>query len=201
MRPYAEQFEPLEHELGVLAEAASLVGWHVRHKFCAKCGAPTKGSQAGWRRDCPSCGAMHFPRTDPVVIMNVIDPETGDVLMGRQHRFPEGMYSCLAGFVEAGETLEDAVRREVLEESAVPLGEVNYVASQAWPFPSTLMMGFEGEALGRAITIDEDELAEARWFTREELLVMRQTKRGEGPSLPPPLAIARTLLDRHLDER
>ncbi len=204
LRPFAETFPILDHHLGLLAEAASLTGWHRRHLFCAKCGGTTLNEQAGWRRRCTACGAMHFPRTDPVVIMNVIDPATGDVLMGRQERFPPGMFSCLAGFVEPGETLEDAVRREVLEEAGISLGRVTYKCSQPWPFPSTLMMGFEGEALGRDLTLDEAELAEARWFTHEELRAIApiersaETEASGQHTIPPKLAIARTLLDDYL---
>lgn len=199
LRPFAETFETLDPHLGLLAEAASLTGWHRRHVFCAKCGHRTQNEQAGWRRGCASCGTQHFPRTDPVVIMNVVDPTSGDVLLGRQGRFPPGMFSCLAGFVEAGETLEDAVRREVLEEVGVPLGAVTYRCSQPWPFPSTLMVGFEAHALSRQITLDEAELAEARWFSRAELRAIAPNPRQEGLlSIPPPLAIARALLDDYL---
>ena len=199
LRPFAEQFDPLDHHLGVLAEAASLTGWHLRHKFCAKTGGPTRNEQAGWRRRSVDGDTMHFPRTDPVVIMNVVDPTTGDVLLGRQERFPQGMFSCLAGFVESGETLEDAVRREVLEEAGIPLGRVTYKASQPWPFPSTLMMAFEAEARARAITLDEAELAEARWFSKDELIAIAPNPREAGlVSLPPKLAIARVLLDDYL---
>jgi NAD+ diphosphatase len=200
LRPFAELFDPLDTDLGLLAEAASLTGWHMRHKHCAKCGGLTVNEQGGWRRSCHACGTLHFPRTDPVVIMNVVDPETGDVLLGRQERFAEGMFSCLAGFVEPGESLEDAVRREVLEEAGIPLGRITYKASQPWPFPSTLMMGFEGEALAREITLDEAELAEARWFSKQELREIAPNPRDAGLlSIPPHLAIARTLLDDYLD--
>lgn len=200
LRPFAESLPILDHHLGVLAEAASLTGWHLRHKYCAKSGGKTVNEQAGWRRSCPQNGTMHFPRTDPVVIMNVVDPGTGDVLLGRQGRFPPGMFSCLAGFVESGETLEDAVRREVLEEAGVPLGEVTYRCSQPWPFPSTLMMAFEGKALSRDLTLDEAELAEARWFSRQEIRQMAVNPREEGfNTIPPKLAIARTLLDDYLE--
>lgn len=199
LRPFAELFDPLDADLGLLAEAASLTGWHMRHKHCAKCGGMTVNEQGGWRRTCSHCGTMHFPRTDPVVIMNVVDPATGDVLMGRQERFADGMFSCLAGFVEPGESLEDAVRREVLEEAGIPLGRITYKASQPWPFPSTLMMGFEGEALAREITLDETELVEARWFSKEELRDIAPNPRDAGlTSIPPKLAIARTLLDDYL---
>lgn len=199
LRPYAELFDTLDTDLGLLAEAASLTGWHHRHKHCAKCGGVTVNEQGGWRRSCQACGAMHFPRTDPVVIMNVVDPKTGDILMGRQEKFAAGMFSCLAGFVEPGESLEDAVRREVLEEAGIPLGQVTYKASQPWPFPSTLMVGFEAEALARDITLDEVELAEARWFSLEELHSIAPNPRDAGLlSIPPKLAIARVLLDDYM---
>ena len=205
LRPFAERFGILDGDLGILAEGASLTGWHHRHRFCARCGGETDSEQGGWRRGCRACGAQHFPRTDPVVIVNIVDPASGDVLMGRQGRFPPGMFSCLAGFLEAGETLEDAVRREVLEEVGVPLGRVTYRASQPWPFPATLMVGFEAEALGRTITLDEAELEEARWFSRAELAAIAHNPRSEASSatvlvtIPPPLAIARTLLDAWLE--
>src|SRR5690606_35678132 len=129
-----------EHELGAAAEARSLVHWHRSHRFCALCGALSKMANAGWRRDCPQCGAAHFPRTDPVAIMLAVDGER--CLLGRQPRFAPGMYSCLAGFVEPGETLEDAVRREIFEEAGIRIGRVRYLASQPWPMPSSLMVGF-----------------------------------------------------------
>ncbi|MEM6381536.1 MAG: NAD(+) diphosphatase [Pseudomonadota bacterium] len=199
LRPFAELFPILDHHLGILAEAASLTGWHVRHRFCAKCGGLTQNEQAGWRRSCTVCGALHFPRTDPVVIVNIIDPQTGDVLLGRQERFPPGMFSCLAGFVEGGETLEDAVRREVLEEVGIPLGHVAYRCSQPWPFPSTLMTGFEAHALARDVVLDEAELAEAHWFSPSELATIARNPREDGlTSIPPNLAIARTLIDDYL---
>ncbi|MEM1289162.1 MAG: NAD(+) diphosphatase, partial [Pseudomonadota bacterium] len=199
LRPFAEALPILDHHLGVLAEAASLTGWHLRHKFCAKSGGRTVNEQAGWRRSCPQSGTMHFPRTDPVVIMSVVDRKSGDILLGRQSRFPPGMFSCLAGFVESGETLEDAVRREVLEEAGVPLGDVTYRCSQPWPFPSTLMMAFEGEALSRELTLDEEELVEAKWFSRAEIRQMGMNPRdGNHDTIPPKLAIARSLLDDYL---
>ena len=122
--------------LSILAQAKSILNFHAAHPFCAHCGAPTRAAQAGWRRDCPACGAHHFPRTDPVAIMLVTDGE--NCLLGRQKQFPPKMYSCLAGFVESGETLEECVRREVMEEAGIVVGAVNYTASQPWPFPTTL---------------------------------------------------------------
>ncbi|MFD0859007.1 NAD(+) diphosphatase [Roseovarius aquimarinus] len=154
-------------EAAEAATARALFGWHDIHGFCARCGAPSEIVQAGWQRTCPSCGAHHFPRTDPVVIMLVTDGNSA--LLGRSPGWPEGMYSLLAGFVEPGETLEAAVRREVYEETRVPVGEVEYLASQPWPFPASLMIGMRGRALGREITIDPVEIEDAIWVTRENV--------------------------------
>jgi NAD+ diphosphatase len=178
-------------ELGLLAMAKSMLDWHRRHRFCANCGAPTEASQAGFRRDCPACAAQHFPRTDPVVIMLVT---YGDrCLMGRQPRFPEKMYSCLAGFLEPGETIEDAVRRETFEEAGIRVGAVRYLASQPWPFPSNIMIGCIGEALTEAIDFDGEELEDARWFSREDVRRMLEGTH-EDFAAPSPIAIANHLL-------
>ncbi|MDF1873366.1 NAD(+) diphosphatase [Vannielia sp.] len=157
---------PLEAE--VAATARGIFGWHLSHGFCARCGAESDVSQAGWQRECPACRASHFPRTDPVAIMLITHGNS--VLMGRSPGWPQGMYSLLAGFVEPGETIEAAVRREVFEESGVRVGPVGYLASQPWPFPASLMMGCYGEATTTEITVDPNELEDARWFTREEML-------------------------------
>lgn len=149
------------------ATAKAVFGWHRTHRFCARCGAESKITMAGWQRDCDSCGAHHFPRTDPVVIMLVT--RGNSTLLGRSPHWPEGMYSCLAGFVEPGETIEAAVRRETMEEAGVAVGRVRYLASQPWPFPASLMLGCQGEALSRDITLDPNELEDACWVTREEL--------------------------------
>lgn len=178
-------------ELGLLAMAKSLLDWHNRHRFCANCGAPTEAVQAGFRRDCPACGAQHFPRTDPVVIMLITRGEK--CLMGRQARFPEKMYSCLAGFLEPGETIEDAVRRETFEEAGVRVGEVRYLASQPWPFPSSLMIGCVGEALTDAIDFDREELEDARWFSHDDVRRMLEGTH-EHFAAPSPIAIANHLL-------
>ncbi|WP_018262046.1 NAD(+) diphosphatase [Methylobacterium sp. WSM2598] len=179
-------------ELGLLATAKSLLNWHARHGFCAQCGAPTALSCGGFRRDCAACGAQHFPRTDPVVIMLVT---CGDrCLLGRQARFAPGVYSCLAGFLEPGETIEDAVRRETFEEAGLRVGAVRYRASQPWPFPSSLMIGCEGEALDEALTLDRDELEDARWFSREEVRAMLERRHPDGLLTPPPMAIANLLV-------
>ena len=186
-------------EAAILAEARALVDWHARHRFCAQCGTPTDVGSAGWVRRCGACRASHFPRTDPVVIMLAIRGDRG--LLGRNRRRPGSRFSCLAGFVEPGETPEEAVRREVREESGVRCGRVQYVASQPWPFPSSLMMGFLAEALTEEITVDPEELAEARWFSREELarMVARAATGPDDPSelsVPPPLAIAHQIIRR-----
>lgn len=184
-----------EVETGLAAYAAALLNWHRRHGFCSVCGQPTAAADAGHERVCPACGTHHFPRTDPVVIMRVLRDES--ILLGHQAAWPEGRYSVLAGFVEPGETLEQAVRREVLEESGVVLDDVSYVASQPWPFPSSLMLGFEAWAVGGEAEADGDELSHVRWFHRDEV---RTAIRGEGEVLlPPPLSIARRLIDGWLE--
>jgi NAD+ diphosphatase len=185
-------------EAALAAYAGSLLAWHRRHHFCANCGQPTETGDAGHERHCPACDAHHFPRTDPVVIVRVTDDQDR-LLLGRQGRWPEGRFSLLAGFVEPGETLEEAVRREVAEESGVELGEVSYIASQPWPFPSSLMLGFSALAVGGDPAPGDDELAEVRWFEREEV---ERAARGEGElALSPPYSIARRLIDAWLDGR
>ena len=186
-------------EAAIVAEARSLIDWHARHRFCAQCGTPSVVTSGGWMRLCPSCNAHHFPRVDPVVIMLAVKGER--CLLGRGLRRPGARFSCLAGFMEPGETLEEAVRREILEESGIRIGRVRYLASQPWPFPSSLMMGFLCEALSEEITIDPDELAEARWFEREEVRAMVERSRSDDPlpglaTLPPPLAIGHQIARR-----
>jgi NAD+ diphosphatase len=185
-----------EEELGILAMAKSLLDWHRRHRFCANCGSPTRLSAAGFRRDCPQCGTEHFPRTDPVVIMLVAHGDK--CLLGRQARFAAGTYSCLAGFLEPGETIEDAVRRETFEEAGIRIGTVSYTASQPWPFPSSLMIGCTAEALSDVIAIDRQELEDARWFTKDELRLMLRGEHPEGLSAAAPIAIAHHLIRRWL---
>jgi NAD+ diphosphatase len=184
-------------ELGILAKAKALLSWHARHRFCANCGAPTDASCAGFRRDCAACGAQHFPRTDPVAIMLVAHGDR--CLLGRQSRFAPGMYSCLAGFIEPGETIEDAVRRETLEEAGVRVGAVRYVTSQPWPFPANLMVGCVGEALTEEITLDRDELEDGRWFGRDEVALMLDARHPEGLRGPVRIAIAHHLIRHWLD--
>ena len=177
---------------GLIAHATALVNWHRRHPHCAVCGARTEVAEAGHVRTCPSCGAMHHPRTDPVVIMVV---ESGDrLLLGRQARWPKGRYSALAGFVEPSETLEEAVAREVREESGVEVRAPRYVSSQPWPFPSSLMLGFVAEHESGEPSPRDHELEDVRWFAREELEAIR-AGRVDGMHMPPPIAIARQLID------
>jgi NAD+ diphosphatase len=150
------------------ASARALFSWHSTHQFCSRCGKPSDVTMAGWQRSCPSCGGQHFPRTDPVVIMLIT--HGNDVLLGRSPGWPERMWSLLAGFVEPGETMEAAVRREVMEETRVPVGPVDYLASQPWAFPNSLMFGCRGEATGREIVIDPVELEAAIWVPKEEMV-------------------------------
>ena len=186
-------------EAAILAEARSALDWHARHGFCAQCGTASTISSGGWGRRCPNCRAHHYPRVDPVVIMLAVRGER--CLLGRNRRRVGARYSCLAGFMEPGETIEEAVRREVLEELGIRIGRVRYLASQPWPFPSTLMMGLLAEAVSEEIRIDPEELAEARWFERGEVRAMVERSRTDDPipeaaTLPPPLAIGHQLARR-----
>lgn len=183
--------------LGPLAQAKSLLDWHARHGFCARCGAPTMMACGGYRRDCPACETQHFPRTDPVAIMLAIDGERA--LLARQARFLPGMFSALAGFIEPGETIEDAVRREVKEEAGISVGRVRYFSSQPWPFPSSLMIGCHVEALDRALALDLNELEDGRWFAREEVTLMLERRHPGGLITPPPMAIAHQLIRAFID--
>jgi NAD+ diphosphatase len=180
-----------EH-LPPIAEAKAVLHWHLRHRFCPNCGHATRPVQAGWKRDCPNCKVEHFPRTDPVVIMLASDGER--CLLGRSPRFAATMWSCLAGFVEPGEAVEDAVRRETREEAGITCGRVSYFASQPWPFPTTLMMGCHAEALNRDIVVDREELEDARWFSKPEVESMLLRKHPQGLTTPPPVAIAHHLI-------
>jgi len=171
-----------------LAEAKAVLGWHTRHQFCPNCGSRTVSVEGGWRRDCASCKTQHFPRTDPVVIMlPVLD---GSCVLGRSYRFAPLTWSCLAGFMEPGETIEEAVRRETREEAGIVCGRVSYFASQPWPFPSSLMIGCHAEALSRELNIDRAELEDARWFDREEVELMLSRSHPDGLTTPPDIAIA-----------
>ncbi|MXP24535.1 NAD(+) diphosphatase [Altererythrobacter indicus] len=182
-------------DLAIYGTARSLVDWHARHRFCAVCGSHSRPAKGGWQRDCVNeeCGASHFPRTDPVAIMLV--EHDGRLLLGRGLNFPERRYSALAGFVEPGESIEECVAREVLEESGIVVGDVRYIASQPWPFPSQLMLGCHGIAQNSDITRDETELADVRWFTHDEVRAAMAGDGEDAPFLaPPPQAIANFML-------
>jgi NAD+ diphosphatase len=183
-------------EAPVFAAALSLGGWHARHGYCASCGEPTSIVRGGWSRSCPACAAEHYPRVDPVVIM--LAEHDGSVLLGRQPQYPPRRYSALAGFVEAGETIEAAVARELEEEAGIAVTGVTYVASQPWPFPSSLMIGCRAEAGARDLRIDTAELEDARWFTRAEIAAALRDSDGGAFQPPPRFAIARTLLEHWL---
>lgn len=188
----AAAFTLPDEDIAIAGQAKALIDWHRRHRFCANCGAKTGPTDGGYRRDCPECGSQHFPRTDPVVIML---PVLGDeCLIGRNARFPGGLYSAFAGFLEPGETMEEAVRRELLEEVSVKVGRITYHASQHWPFPSSLMLGCYAEALSRNFVIDEDEISDARWLTKAEARARLNADFDDGVKMPTSIAIARVLI-------
>lgn len=178
-------------ESAILATARALIDWRRRHGFCAQCGEPSAAAAAGWKRVCAACGAEHFPRVDPVAIMLAVKGD--QCLLGRQSRFPPGMYSALAGFVEPGETVEEACLRELYEEAGVRARHPIHLFAQFWPFPSSLMFGLIAEAEALELRIDEKELEHARWFSRAEALAMIE-RRAEGLFAPPPLAAAHHLI-------
>ena len=188
-------------QAAIYATARSLVDWHARHKFCAQCGKPTQSRKGGWARLCDKendgCGAEHFPRTDPVAIM--LSEFEGKVLLGRQPRFPPKSFSALAGFLEPGESIEGCVKRELFEEAGIHVHDVRYVASQPWPFPSSLMIACTSVTDDPTLTLDEEEIEEAAWFSLDEV---RAAMNGEPDALfvaPPPFAIARNLLQHWVD--
>ena len=185
-----------ESDAPIFAAVLSLSRWHSRHRFCANCGHLSEVVRGGWSRRCPSCSAEHFPRVDPVVIM--LAEHDGDLLLGRQPQYPPGRYSALAGFVEVGETIEAAVVREIFEEAGIRVHDVKYVASQPWPFPSSLMFGCTATAQSRELVIDTNELEDARWFTRAEIAAALDGADDASFQAPPKAAIARTLLEHWL---
>jgi NAD+ diphosphatase len=180
-------------DMGALAQARSLLLWHAANRFCARCGGPMRMKNGGSSRVCTVCNTEVFPRVDPVVIMLAVDGDR--CLMGRQPQFDAGRYSALAGFLEPGETIEDAVRREIKEESGITVGRVRYHSSQVWPFPSSLMIGCHAEALSTEVVRDAAELEDCRWFEREEVAQMLAGTHPEGLTVPPRMAIAWTLID------
>ncbi len=180
-----------ERDTGLLTAATAVLRWHQGHTHCPRCGAATVVEQAGWVRRCPVDESTHFPRTDPAVIMAVVDDEDR-ILLGHNPAWPDGRYSTLAGFIEPGETLEQAVRREVAEETGVVVGEVTYRGDQPWPFPASLMLGFTARAISCAVDTDGHEITDARWFSRAELAAA--TSR-EGVILPGPVSISHRLIE------
>lgn len=196
-RALAMKFGSAHPELGIVAQAKSMLSWHETHKFCAKCGAESELTKAGYERSCPNCGASHFPRTDPVVIM--LATHGDKALVGRGPQLPPGFYSALAGFMEPGETIEEAVARELNEEAGITVSNVRIIANQPWPWPSSLMIGCTAEAEDMELTLDETEIDDAKWVTREEIAA---AMRGEMPDffVPPPLAIAHDILKHWLQK-
>ena len=184
---------------GQLGQAEHFLNWHARSRFCGRCGTATLSEAAGYRRRCPGCGDVHFPRTDPVSIMLIHDGR-GRCILGRSPRFPDKMWSCLAGFIEPGETLEGAVRRETLEESGVTVGPVDYFASQPWPFPGSLMIGCMALATTTDITFDTNELEACRWFDREEVSAMLDGRHPDGLTAPNTFAIAHHLVRAFVEQ-
>ena len=179
-------------DAAIMGQAKAMIDWHNRHGFCARCGAPTRSADAGYRRICDECKAEHFPRTDPVVIMIAV--HDGACLVGRNKNFPGNFFSALAGFVEPGETIEEAVRRELMEEVSVKVGKVHYHATQPWPFPSSLMIGCIAEAESRDFKVDGTEIADARWLDRATAKRLIDGERLPDISVPPAVAIAHHLI-------
>ncbi len=188
---YADHLPPI-------AEAKAVLQWHMRHRFCSNCGATSNVVDGGWKRFCPNCNTEHFPRTDPVVIMLIVNGER--CLLGRSPRFAPTMWSCLAGFIEPGESFEDAVHRETREEAGIVCGRVNYFRSQPWPFPMSLMIGCHAEALSRDIIIDKTELEDARWFSKDEIVTMLTRTHANGLTTPPPMAIAHHIIRAWIED-
>jgi len=183
-------------EVAIFGAARSLIGWHNRHRFCSNCGQATAVFRAGWGRRCPNCKSDHFPRVDPIVIM--LAEHEGRVLVGRQRQFPPRSYSALAGFVEPGESIEEAVARELHEEAGIAVFNIRYVASQPWPFPSGLMIACTAEARSDVLALDQNELEDAMWVDRAGVAAALSGDESAPFVVPPPYAIANTLLRRWL---
>ncbi|WP_088348928.1 MULTISPECIES: NAD(+) diphosphatase [Rhodomicrobium] len=197
LRTLANQGEMPPAELTLAAQMRGLAAWHATNRCCSRCGGKLELREGGWRLDCWACGQLHFPRSDPAVIMLIT--QNGQCLMGHEPRFQDNMYSVLAGFVEPGDDIETAVRREIMEEAGIRVGRVEYVASQPWPFPHQLMIGCWGEALNSDLTLDPVEMPEARWFGREEVRQMLDKVHPRGHFVPPPLSISHMLIRAFAD--
>lgn len=178
--------------LGIVAQTKSMLGWHKSHKYCAKCGTETNLGKGGYERKCPACEAVHYPRTDPVVIM--LGTQGDKALVGRGYHYPEGIFSALAGFMEPGESIEEAVRREMFEETSVIVGDVHYIASQPWPYPSSIMIGCHAEIIDGTAAADEKEVEEIRWITKDEARLAISGDAQADFSLPSSYAIANQLI-------
>ncbi|WP_346907015.1 NAD(+) diphosphatase [uncultured Roseibium sp.] len=198
LRTLALEAEYSREHLSALSQARALVHWHRTHRFCSRCGKPTKLAEAGYRRDCPSCEGQHFPRTDPCVIMLITDGDRA--LLGRPSRLAEGMFTTLAGFMEPGETIEQAVRRETFEEAGIHVGDVRLLSNQPWPFPANLMLGCHGDALSSEISIGDDELEACRWCDRAEVRQMVEGSHPLGHRIPPAISIAHELIIGWLED-
>ena len=186
-----EEYEQTEERAGLAVVAVALANWHSTSRFCGRCGSLTDITAAGWSRTCRSCKVEHYPRTDAAVIMAVLS-EDNEILLGNSSKWGPDRFSTLAGFVEPGETLEDAVRREVHEEAGIVIGEVTYLASQPWPFPGSLMLGYFAYATSHDITVDGEEIRSARWFTKEQLATEVDSGRVQLPGVS---SIARRLIE------
>lgn len=188
-------------DANLLAFASGIATWHVNHRFCGRCGGPTVVRAAGHERHCEACGADHFPRTDPAVIVLIRDKSGERCVLGRQKVWPPRMFSTLAGFLEPGESLEDTVMREMREEVGLPVEDVRYSSSQPWPFPQSLMLGFHAVASSDEIRVHPTELDDAQWFERDVVDASRAMGRRGDPMIPPPMTIARRLVDEWLDNQ
>lgn len=199
-RSLIREYDLAPDVLGEFAQGVSLIRWNADHRFCGRCGAAMHIRAGGYKRVCTACSHEIFPRVDPVVIMLAVEPSGERCLLGRALHFTPGLYSCLAGFIEPGETVENAVRRETAEEAGVRIGRVRYHASQPWPMPHQLMIACYAEAISDGIVVDREEMDDCRWFTRGELRALLAARQGEDTMFAPPVgAIAHRLMRDWLD--